>query len=65
VWADRLNLRSVMIVSDLGRATVQPTLATLRLTDNAHLWHFVALAEHHFWRDLKGGVSEVARRRWM
>ena len=21
--------------------------------------------EHHFWRDLKGGISEVAKRRWM
>lgn len=21
--------------------------------------------EHHFWRDLKGGIGEVARRRWM
>jgi MFS family permease len=154
VWADRLNRRNVMVVSDLGRAAVQATLATLLLTDAAHLWHVIALAvvygafdaffqpaagglvpqvagrellqeanavlglarhvglvigpaiagvliavsspgtaiavdaatfvvsaafltrlrvrherapgtEHHFWRDLKGGIAEVARRRWM
>jgi MFS family permease len=153
VWADRLNRRNVMIVSDLGRAAVQTTLATLLLTDAAHLWHVVVLAavygvfdaffqpaagglvpqiagrerlqeanavlglarhvglvigpalagvliavsspgtaiavdaatfvvsavfltrlrvtfvphetEHHFWRDLKGGIAEVAKRRWM
>ena len=154
VWADRLNRRNVMIVSDLGRATVQATLATLLLTDVAQLWHVAALAavygvfdaffqpalgglvpqvagrehlqegnallglarhtgfvigpavagvliavaspglaiavdsatfvvsaafltrlrvtrapresaEHHFWRDLNGGIAEVARRRWM
>jgi MFS family permease len=22
-------------------------------------------SEHHFWRDLKGGIAEVAKRRWM
>ena len=154
VWADRVNRRNVMIVSDLGRAVVQTTLATLLITDTAELWHVVALAalygvfdagfqpaagglvpqlagtehlqranallglarhagmvigptlagiliavsspgaaiavdagtflvsaafltrltvkherlettEHHFWRDLKGGISEVAKRRWM
>jgi MFS family permease len=153
VWADRLNRRNVMIVSDLGRAAVQATLATLLLTDAADLWHVVALAalygmfdaffqpaagglvpevagrehiqeaqallglarhvgfvigpasagvliavsspgtaiavdaatfvvsaafltrlrvtfvrrvsEHHFWADLKGGIAEVAKRRWM
>jgi MFS family permease len=153
VWADRLNRRNVMIVSDLGRGAVQATLATLLLTDAAQLWHVVALAalygvfdagfqpaagglvpriagrehlqeanallglarhvglvigpaiagvliaisspgtaiavdaatfvisaafltqlrvktekrvtEHHFWADLKGGIAEVAKRRWM
>jgi MFS family permease len=153
VWADRLNRRNVMIVSDLGRGAVQATLATLLLTDAAELWHVVALAalygvfdagfqpaagglvpqiagrehlqeanallglarhvglvigpaiagvliavsspgtaiavdaatfvisaafltqlrvttdkrvtEHHFWADLKGGIAEVAQRRWM
>jgi MFS family permease len=153
VWADRLNRRNVMIVSDLGRGAVQATLATLLLTDAAELWHVVALAglygvfdagfqpaagglvpqiagrehlqeanallglarhvglvigpaiagvliavsspgtaiavdaatfvisaafltqlrvttdkrvtEHHFWADLKGGIAEVAKRRWM
>jgi MFS family permease len=153
VWADRLNRRNVMVTSDLGRAAVQATLATLLLTDAAQLWHVVALAavygvfdaffqpaagglvpevagrenlqdanallglvrhvglvigpalaglliaisspgtaiavdaatfvvsaafltrlrvtsvrhesEHHFWRDLKGGIAEVAKRRWM
>jgi MFS transporter len=153
VWADRLNRRNVMIVSDLGRAAVQATLATLLLTDAAVLWHVIALAalygvfdaffqpalgglvpqvagrehlqeanallglarhvglvigpaiagllialsspglaiavdaatfvvsaafltqlrvtfarketEHHFWADLKGGIAEVAQRRWM
>jgi MFS family permease len=153
VWADRLNRRNLMIVSDLGRAAVQATLATLLLTDAAHLWHLVVLvalfgvfdaffqpaagglvpevagrqrlqeanallglvrhaalvigpaiagvliavsssgtaiavdaatfvvsaafltrlrvtfvrrvSEHHFWADLKGGIAEVAKRRWM
>jgi len=153
VWADRVNRRNVMIVSDVGRAAVQATLAVLLITDAAQLWHVVALGalygvfdagfqpaagglvpqvagsehlqranallglarhigmvlgptlagvliaisspgtaiavdactfvvsaaflarlmvaserhetEHHFWRDLKGGIVEVARRRWM
>jgi MFS family permease len=154
VWADRVNRRNVMIASDLGRAAIQATLATLLLTDTAELWHVVALValygvfdagfapaagglvpqvagtehlqranallglarhvgmvigpavagllivlagpgtaialdagtfvvsaafllrlhvtrtrpdttEHHFLRDLKGGIAEVARRRWM
>lgn len=43
VWADRLNRRNVMIVSDLGRSVVQSALATLLLTDSARLWHLVAL----------------------
>jgi predicted MFS family arabinose efflux permease len=153
VWADRLNRRNVMIVSDLGRAAVQATLAALLITDTAEVWHVIALgalygvfdagfqpaagglvpqvagrehlqrangllglarhggmvigptlagiliaisspgtaiavdactfvvsaafltrlhvqterseSEHHFWRDLKGGIREVAHRRWM
>jgi predicted MFS family arabinose efflux permease len=153
VWADRVNRRNVMIVSDVGRAAVQATLAALLITDTAELWHVVVLGalygvfdagfqpaagglvpqvagsehlqqanallglarhvgmvlgptlagvliaisspgtaiavdactfvvsaafltrltvtterratEHHFWRDLKGGIVEVARRRWM
>jgi MFS family permease len=154
VWADRLNRRNVMLASDLGRATVQATLATLLITGSAELGHVVALAalygifdagfapaagglvpqlatkehlqeanallgfarnagmvlgpalagiliaaagpgtaiavdagtfvvsaaflialhvpheraeatEHHFWRDLKDGIGEVAKRRWM
>src|SRR3954447_24396569 len=153
VWADRLNRRNVMLASDLGRAAVQVTLATLLITGSAELWHVVALAvlygifdagfapaagglipqlathahvqeanallafarnagmvigpaiagvlialagpgtaiavdggtflvsaaflaalhvrhepktvEHHFMRDLKGGIAEVRRRRWM
>ena len=154
VWADRVNRRNLMIVSDLGRCAVQATLATLLLTGEAQLWHVVCLAalygtfdagfqpalgglvpvvatqehlqqgnamlaiarnvgmvlgpaaagilialdgpgtaiaidaatfavsaaflfrlritherphasEHHFWRDLKGGIAEVAERRWM
>jgi MFS family permease len=43
VWADRLNRRNVMIVSDLGRAAVQGVLATLLITDTARLWHVIAL----------------------
>jgi MFS family permease len=154
VWADRLNRRNVMLVSDLGRAAVQAVLATLLITDAAELWHVAVLAalygifdagfapaagglvpqlatqehlqqanallgfarhagmvlgptlagiliavagpgtaiavdagtfvvsaaflvaihvhherphavEHHFMRDLKGGIAEVAKRRWM
>jgi MFS family permease len=154
VWADRLNRRNVMIVSDLGRAAVQATLAILLISGTAELWHMIALVaiygtfeagfapaagglvpdvagrehlqqanallglarntgmvlgptlagllivvagpgtaiaidaatfvvsiaflarlhvhqhrpettEHHFWRDLKQGVTEVRQRRWM
>jgi MFS family permease len=153
VWADRVNRRNVMIVSDAGRAFVQATLAALLITDTAEIWHVVILGalygtfdagfqpaagglvpqvagtanlqranallglarhagmvigptlagiliaisspgtaiavdactfvvsaafltrlhvrserketEHHFWRDLKGGIHEVAQRRWM
>jgi MFS family permease len=154
VWADRLNRRNVMLVSDIGRAAVQAVLATLLVTGSAELWHVVVLvvlygifdaafqpaagglvpqlatqehlqeanaligfarhagmvlgptlagiliaiagpgtaiavdagtfvvsaaflvslhvpherreaAEHHFMRDLKGGIREVAQRRWM
>jgi predicted MFS family arabinose efflux permease len=153
VWADRVNRRNVMIVSDAGRAMVQATLAALLITDTAEVWHVVALGalygvfdagfqpaagglvpqvagsehlqranallglarhvgmvigptlagiliaisspgtaiavdagtfvvsaaflarlhvrserhetEHHFWRDLEGGIREVAQRRWM
>jgi MFS family permease len=154
VWADRLNRRNVMIVSDLGRAAVQATLAILLISGAAELWHVIVLVaiygtfeagfapaagglvpdvagrehlqqanallglarntgmvlgptlagllifvagpgtaiaidaatfvvsiaflarlhvhqhrpettEHHFWRDLKQGVDEVRRRRWM
>jgi MFS family permease len=43
VWADRLNRRNVMVVSDLGRAGVQAALAALLLTDTAELWHVVVL----------------------
>jgi len=43
VWADRLNRRNVMVVSDLGRAAVQAALCVLLLTDNAELWHLVLL----------------------
>jgi hypothetical protein len=51
VWADRLNRRNVMIVSDLGRA--------LRVTFAGRP------SEHHFWADLKGGIAEVTKRNWM
>jgi MFS family permease len=43
VWADRLNRRTVMLVSDAGRAAVQATLATLLITGAAELWHVIAL----------------------
>jgi MFS family permease len=145
VWADRLNRRNVMLASDLGRAAVQVTLATLlivvalavlygifdagfapaagglipQLATHEHVQEanallafarnagmvigpaiagiLIALAgpgtaiavdagtflvsaaflaalhvrhepktvEHHFMRDLKGGIAEVAKRRWM
>ncbi len=39
VWADRLNRRNVMIISDLGRAAVQATLAILLISGTAELWH--------------------------
>ena len=66
VWADRLNRRNVMIVSDLGRAAVQATLATLLLTDAADLWHVVVLAALYgvfdaFFQPAAGGlVPELA-----
>jgi Major Facilitator Superfamily len=68
VWADRLNRRNVMVVSDLGRAAVQATLATLLLSDAAHLWHVVALAALYgvfdaFFQPAAGGlVPEIAGR---
>jgi MFS family permease len=43
VWADRLNRRNVMIVSDLGRATVQATLAILLISGSAELWQMIVL----------------------
>ena len=68
VWADRLNRRNVMIVSDLGRATVQALLAVLLLTDSAELWHVVVLVaiygtfEAGFAPAVGGLVPEVAGR---
>ena len=43
VWADRLPRLRVMVASDLVRIVTQGTLATLLVTDAAHLWHLVAL----------------------
>ncbi len=43
VWADRLNRRNVMVVSDLGRAAVQATLAVLLISGTAELWHMIVL----------------------
>src|SRR3954464_12649797 len=44
VWADRLNRRNVMLVSDIGRGVVQATLATLLIMGSAELWHVIVLA---------------------
>jgi MFS family permease len=38
VWADRLNRRNVMIVSDLGRAAAQAVLAGLAVAYGLTLW---------------------------
>ena len=43
VWADRLNRRNVMIISDLGRAAVQATLAILLISGTAELWQMIVL----------------------
>jgi MFS family permease len=43
VWADRVNRRNVMIVSDVGRAAAQAILAVLLLTESAELWHVIVL----------------------
>jgi hypothetical protein len=66
VWADRLPRRAVMVVSDLGRATVQAVLAALLLTGSAQLWQVIALSavygafEAGFQPALGGLVPEVA-----
>jgi MFS family permease len=43
VWADRLPRVRVMVTSDAVRLVTQALLATLLLTDTAHLWHLIAL----------------------
>ena len=68
VWADRLNRRNVMIISDLGRATVQATLAILLINGTAELWHMIVLVaiygtfEAGFAPAAGGLVPEVAGR---
>lgn len=43
VWADRLPRQRIMLVSDLGRAAVQCTIAALLLSGSAELWMVIVL----------------------
>ncbi len=61
VWADRLRREHLMIASDLVRAAVQLTAATLLLTGVARIWHLALLAACHgaaeaFFRPAAGGL---------
>ncbi|MGB2951999.1 MAG: MFS transporter, partial [Gaiellaceae bacterium] len=44
VWADRLPRQLVMLGSDAIRGSCQATIAVLLLTDQARLWHLLALS---------------------
>ena len=44
VWADRVSRRTMMLVSDLGRAVVQAATAALLLAGTAELWHLIVLS---------------------
>jgi MFS family permease len=44
VWADRLERRLVMLVTDAARALVQGLLAVLLITGTARVWHLAVLA---------------------
>ncbi len=62
VWADRMSRRRLMLVSDLGRAATQTTLAVLLLSGHAQLWHLVALSLLYgsfeaFFRPAAGGLT--------
>jgi MFS family permease len=62
VWADRHSRRRLMLVSDLGRAATQTTLAILLLSGHAQLWHLVALSLLYgcfesFFRPAAGGLT--------
>jgi hypothetical protein len=62
VWADRHSRRRLMLVSDLGRAATQTTLAVLLLSGHAQLWHLVALSFLYgcfesFFRPAAGGLT--------
>ncbi|HZL64522.1 MAG TPA: MFS transporter, partial [Thermoleophilia bacterium] len=47
VWADRLPRAALMVTSDLVRAAVQITGATLLLTGMAQIWQLALLAAIH------------------
>jgi MFS family permease len=62
VWADRRSRRRLMLVSDLGRAATQATLAILLLSGDAELWHLIALSLLYgcfesFFRPAAGGLT--------
>ncbi len=61
VWADRLRRERVMLVSDIVRACVQATVATLLLTGKAQVWHLMLLGAIYgtaeaFFRPAWGGL---------
>jgi MFS family permease len=43
VWADRLERRRVMLAADAARIAIQLILAALIISDQALLWHMIAL----------------------
>jgi hypothetical protein len=61
VWADRLPRAALMVTSDLVRAAVQITAATLLLTGVAQIWQLALLAAVHgaaeaFFRPAAGAI---------
>lgn len=61
VWADRLPRATLMVASDLIRATVQAAAAALLFTGTAQVWHLAGLAALHgsaeaFFRPAAGGL---------
>jgi MFS family permease len=61
VWADRLPRATIMLTSDLVRATVQLTAAVLLLTGAAQIWQLALLAALHgaaeaFFRPAAGAI---------
>ncbi len=61
VWADRLPRQRIMIASDLARATVQVTIATLIFVGRPPLWLFAVLvalfgAAEAFFRPAYAGI---------